>query len=83
MNKSRFTESEILEILNEAQDSGNNIAVCRKYHISDQTFYRWRSRYKAMMLKLSEEASVEFSEICDPQTGYTPVQTNSSTTIIG
>ena len=48
MCKSRFSESQILSILNEA-DAGLPVKeVCRKHGISQPTFYNWKSKYGGM-----------------------------------
>lgn len=41
----RYTEEQILRILKEIE-SGTKVAeVCRQYRVSEQTVYRWRSKY--------------------------------------
>ena len=48
MKKSRFTENQIIKILKE-QESGMKVKeICRKYEVSDATFYNWKSKYGGM-----------------------------------
>ncbi len=45
MRRSRFSETQIVGILKEA-DSGVAVKdVCRKHGISDATYYQWKSKY--------------------------------------
>lgn len=48
MKRSRFSDEQIIGILNEHQAGLSAVELCRKYGVSDATFYKWRSRYGGM-----------------------------------
>lgn len=50
MRKKRFTEEQIHEILKESEAGIQTPELCRKYGISKNTFYNWRSKYSGMEL---------------------------------
>jgi putative transposase len=46
MKQSKFTEAQIIGILQEAAKGEQTIgAVCRAHAISENTFYKWRQKY--------------------------------------
>lgn len=69
MKKSRFTENQIMNVLKEARNGMSIQNICRKYSISDTTFYRWRSKHsdekfrEARRLKELEEENMRLKSI--------------------
>jgi putative transposase len=48
MRKSRFSEGQIIRILKESEAGARTVDLCRKYGISENTFYRWRAKFGGM-----------------------------------
>lgn len=58
MRKSRFTDSQILAILKQAEGGVPVPELCREHGMSSVTFYKWRSKFggmdASMMARLKE-----------------------------
>jgi len=48
MKRSRFSETQIVKILKEAEGGRMVKDICREYGISDATYYNWKSKYGGM-----------------------------------
>ncbi len=48
MKKKRFTEEQISNILRQAESGTPVSELCGKLGITEQTFYRWKSKYAGM-----------------------------------
>jgi putative transposase len=66
MKKSKFTETQIVAILKEA-DAGLKVAdICRKHGISQPTYYLWKSKYGGLSvpeLKRIKELEAEHAKL--------------------
>lgn len=58
MKKTKFTESQIFNILKESETGISVVDICRKHGIGNATFYKWRAKYggmdASMMKRLKE-----------------------------
>jgi putative transposase len=48
MKKSRFTDTQILSILKQAEGGIPVAQLCREHGMSSATFYKWRSKFGGM-----------------------------------
>ena len=62
MKKSRFTDSQIMAILKQAENGVPVSELCREHGMSSATFYNWRAKYGGMdvsMMKRLKELEEE------------------------
>ena len=69
MKRSRFSDEQVIGILKEHQAGLSAAELCRKYGISDATFYTWRKKYgglevsEARRLKALEEENARLKKL--------------------
>lgn len=65
MKRSKFTENQIIGILNEQESGKSVVDICRDHGISQGTFYQWKSRYSGLevnQLKKLKELEAELAQ---------------------
>ena len=48
MKRKQFSEEQIIKVLAVGEAGATGKEVCRRHGISEQTFYRWKSKYGGM-----------------------------------
>lgn len=62
MKKSRYTDSQIMAILKQAENGTPVADLCREHGMSNASFYKWRAKYGGMdtsMMKRMKELEEE------------------------
>ena len=60
--KSRFTEEQIIKILQEGQAGAKVADLCRQHGISQPTYYLWKSKYANMTVSEAKRLKALESE---------------------
>lgn len=55
MKRKRFTDSQIMGILKQAEGGVPVAALCREHGMSSASFYKWRSKYGGMDASLMSQ----------------------------
>ena len=69
MKRRRFSEEQIIAILREQEAGAKTADVCRRYGISDATFYKWKAKYgglevsEAKRLKALEDENAKLKKL--------------------
>jgi len=66
MKKSRFSESQIIRILKEADGGRKVVDICRENGVSQATYYQWKAKFGGMEasdIRRLKELEVENSKL--------------------
>ena len=73
MKARQYTEEQIIAVLKEGEAGASVTDLCRKYGMSDATYYNWKSKYSGMTvsdlkkLKALEEENRRLKQIVADQ----------------
>jgi putative transposase len=73
MVRKRYTEEQIIAVLREGEAGAKVTDLCRKYGMSDATYYNWKARYAGLTvselkrLKALEEENRRLKQIVGEQ----------------
>ena len=48
MGRKRYSEEQIIAVLNEAETGARTADLCRKHGMSEATFYNWKAKYAGL-----------------------------------
>jgi len=48
MARKKYTEEQIIAVLNEAEAGAKTGELCRKHGVSEATFYKWKAKYAGL-----------------------------------
>ncbi|OGR84761.1 MAG: transposase [Elusimicrobia bacterium RIFCSPLOWO2_01_FULL_54_10] len=74
MNAKRYSEEQIMTVLKDAESGIKVPELCRKYGMSEPTYYNWKAKYSGMTvsdvrrLKALEEENRKLKRIVADQT---------------
>ena len=74
MNAKRYSEEQIIAVLKDAESGIKVPELCRKYGMSEPTYYNWKAKYSGMTvsdlrrLKVLEEENRKLKRIVADQT---------------
>ena len=73
MKARQYTEEQIIAVLKEGEAGGKVVDLCRKYGMSDATYYNWKAKYAGLTvnelkrLKALEEENSHLKQIVADQ----------------
>jgi len=73
MVRKKYTEEQIIAVLREAEAGAKVVDLCRKYGVSDATYYNWKAKYAGLTvselkrLKALEEENRRLKQIVGEQ----------------
>lgn len=83
MKRTLYSEEQIIGILTENEAGAKCIDLCRKYRMSEGTFYSWKSKYGCMIVSDAKRLNLHkdplvFIQITEEENSYLLSKTNGS-----
>jgi len=70
MKRSRYSDSQIMAILKQAEEGVPVAELCREHGMSDATFYKWRAKFGGMDASLMARLKELEAENCQLKKMY-------------